>query len=103
MRYYVGLDVSVKTTAVCIVDESGKVIKERSLATEPATLADWLGKTGLEIACVGHESGPMSARLHEGLERAGLTVVCVEAATWRRHWRRCATRLIATMPVASPR
>jgi transposase len=79
MRYYVGLDVSVKTTAVCIVDEAGKVIKERSLATEPSTLADWLGRTGLEIACVGHESGPMSAWLHEGLERADLTVVCVEA------------------------
>jgi len=79
MRYYVGLDVSVKTTAVCIVDEAGEVIKERSLATEPETLADWLAKTGFEITCVGHEAGPMSAWLHEGLASAGLPVVCVEA------------------------
>jgi len=38
MRYYVGLDVSVKTTAVCIVDGDGKVIMERLLATEPESL-----------------------------------------------------------------
>ena len=34
MRYSVGLDVSVKTTSVCIVDEAGKIVKERSLATQ---------------------------------------------------------------------
>lgn len=79
MRYYVGLDVSVKTTAVCIVDGDGKVIMERSLATEPESLGGWLSKTGLPIDRVGHEAGPMSAWLHEGLARMGVPVVCVEA------------------------
>lgn len=79
MPYYVGLDVSVKTTAVCIVDEAGKLIAERPLATEPASLADWLVRTGLDIARVGHESGPLSAWLHEGLMAEGLPVVCVDA------------------------
>ena len=79
MPYYVGLDVSVKTTAVCIVDETGKLMGERSLATEPASLADWLARTDLDIACVGHESGPLSAWLHEGLMAEGLPVVCVDA------------------------
>jgi len=79
MAYYAGLDVSVKTTAVCIVDSDGKVVKERSLATEPESLADWLAKTGLTFERVGHEAGPMSAWLHEGLARKGLAVVCVEA------------------------
>ncbi|MBU1213371.1 MAG: IS110 family transposase [Alphaproteobacteria bacterium] len=79
MRYYAGLDVSVKTTAVCVVDEHGKVVRERSLATEPESLADWLSKTGLPIDRVGHEAGPMSAWLHEGLAGKGVPIVCVEA------------------------
>jgi transposase len=73
------LDVSVKTTSVCIVDEAGKIVKERSVATEPDLIAAWLGKTGLTIERVGHEAGPMSSWLHEGLSELGLPVVCVEA------------------------
>ena len=79
MKYYVGLDVSVKTTSVCIVDEAGKIVKERSLATEPEVIAAWLGKTDIAFERVGHEAGPMSSWLHEGLSRLGLPVVCVEA------------------------
>lgn len=79
MRYYVGLDVSVKTTSVCIVDEAGKVVKERSLPTEPEVIAGWLGKTGLVFERVGHEAGPMSSWLHEELSKLGLPMVCVEA------------------------
>lgn len=79
MRYYVGLDVSVKTTSVCIVDEAGKIVKERSLATEPEAIAAWLGKTGLTFERVGHEAGPMSSWLHEELIKLGLPMVCVEA------------------------
>lgn len=79
MRYYIGLDVSVKTTSVCIVDEAGKIVKERSLATEPDLIAAWLGKTGLTFERVGHEAGPMSSWLHDGLAKLGLPVVCVEA------------------------
>jgi len=79
MRYYAGLDVSVKSTAVCIVDETGKIVKERSLATEPESLADWLAKTGLSLELVGHEAGGMSAWLQEGLARKGLPVVCIDA------------------------
>ncbi len=58
MRYYAGLDVSVKSTAVCIVDCDGKVVKERSLATEPESLADWLAKTGLSFERVDPEEKP---------------------------------------------
>lgn len=79
MAYYAGLDVSVKTTAVCIVDHEGRIVKERALATEPESLADWLAGTGLAIERVGHEAGPMSAWLHEGLASKGVPAVCVEA------------------------
>ncbi len=74
MAYYVGLDVSVKTTSVCIVDAAGKIVKERSVATEPELIAAWLGKSGLTFERVGHEAGPMSSWLHEGLSKLDLPV-----------------------------
>lgn len=79
MEYYVGLDVSVKQTAVCIVDGDGGVVREAVLCTEPATLAAFLHGTGLRFERVGLEAGPLSSWLYAELEAAGLEVVCVEA------------------------
>jgi len=79
MTHYVGLDVSVKLTAVCIVDGSGTVVREAVLCTEPWSLAAFLRGTGLEIERVGFEAGPLSSWLHDGLAAADLPVVCVEA------------------------
>ena len=38
MDYFAGLDVSVKETSVCIVDETGKIVREVKLASEPDAL-----------------------------------------------------------------
>jgi hypothetical protein len=38
VTHYAGLDVSVKETAVCIVDGMGKVVRERKVALEPAEI-----------------------------------------------------------------
>ncbi len=84
MEYYVGLDVAVKRTAICIVDRDGEVIREAALYTEPETLAAFLHGTGLRFKRVGLEAGPLSSWLHGGLAAAGLAVVCVEAPTLLR-------------------
>ncbi len=59
MSYYVGLDVSVKHTAICIVDRDGEVVREAALCTEPETLSSFLDGTGLRLARVGLEAGPL--------------------------------------------
>jgi hypothetical protein len=71
MTYYVGLGVSVKTTSVWIVDEPGKIVKERSMATEPD-----LSPPGLARPARGRTDIVV---LHDGLATRGLPVVCVEA------------------------
>ena len=38
MDYFAGLDVSVKDTSVCIVDETGKIVREVKVASEPDAL-----------------------------------------------------------------
>ncbi len=74
MKYYVGLDVSVKLTAVCIVDETGTVVRETALCTEPSSLASFLKGTGLRFERIGLEAGPLSSWLHTGLSAAGSTI-----------------------------
>src|SRR6478736_5286312 len=78
MKHSVGLDVSVKETAICIVDEAGKVVREGKVATEPQAIIAFLSSAGVEYARIGLEAGPLSQWLVNGLSAAGLPVICVE-------------------------
>jgi transposase len=79
MKHYVGLDVSMKKTSVCIVDEHGKIVHESEVATEPHILADAIESTKLKIELVGFESGSLSHFLTHGLKERALPVVCMDA------------------------
>src|SRR2546423_208256 len=78
MQHYVGLDVSVKETSVCIVDKAGKVIREVKVATKPAEILAVLTEEALAIERIGFEAGPLSQWLYGALAEAGLPVICVE-------------------------
>jgi transposase len=78
MQHYVGLDVSVKETNVCIVDKAGKVIREVKVATEPVAIFAVLTEEALAIERIGLEAGPLSQWLYSALAEAGLPVICVE-------------------------
>jgi transposase len=60
MQYYVGLDISVKETSVCIIDKAGKVIREVRVATEPVAIFAVLTEEPLAIERIGLEAGPLS-------------------------------------------
>jgi transposase len=78
MRLFVGLDVSLEKTAICMLNEHGKIVKETQIASEPEVLARWIGEHPGSIAAVGLEAGPLSQWLHRGLSAAGLHVVLME-------------------------
>ncbi|NRB16649.1 MAG: hypothetical protein HRU33_03465 [Rhodobacteraceae bacterium] len=78
MTYFVGLDVSVQETAVCVVDDVGKVICERKVPTEADDIAALLSTIGEDYVWVGIEAGPLSQWRVNGLTETGLPVVCVE-------------------------
>ena len=84
MAYFVGLDVSVKETSVCIVDDAGKIVREARVASEPEALLQVLTNNIDRLARVGLEAGPLSQWLYSALAEAGLPVICVET---RRHMR----------------
>ena len=83
MDHYVGLDVSVRETSVCVVDETGKLLKEAKVPTEPGSIASLLAKGGYVCKRVGLEAGPMSQWLYAELAAVGLPVICVEAQHMR--------------------
>jgi transposase len=60
MKHCAGLDVSVKETAICIVDETRKIVREAKVTTEPEVIVAFLKAAGFEAGRVGLEAGPMS-------------------------------------------
>jgi transposase len=78
MKHYAGIDVSLKESHVCIVDEIGGLVSEASVASEPGALAAHLEGWRGSLVRAGLEAGPLSQWLHGGLEAAGLPVVCLE-------------------------
>jgi transposase len=60
MDYFAGLDVSVKETSVCIVDETGKIIREVQVASEPEALLAVLNSAAFHFKRIGLEAGPLA-------------------------------------------
>lgn len=71
MKYYAGLDVSVKETSICIVDQTGKICREVKVTSHPDDLIVVLKDPAWNMERIGLEAGPLSQWLFEGLARAG--------------------------------
>src|SRR2546423_9516305 len=78
MDYYAGIDVSLEYSSVCVVDASGKVVREAKVVSEPEALIGWFGSLGLELARIGLEAGPPSQWLYAALKQACLAVGLLE-------------------------
>src|SRR5215207_1786251 len=78
MEHYAGIDVSLKDSSVCVVDATGRIVREAKVASEPEALAAWFRGLGIEVALIGLEAGPLSQWLHAGLGEAGFEAVLLE-------------------------
>jgi transposase len=78
MEYYAGIDVSLECSAVCVVDGSGKIVREAVVASEPTALIGWFGSLGLGLTRVGLEAGPLSQWLYAAMKPTGLAVELLE-------------------------
>jgi transposase len=83
MDHFAGLDVSVKETSVCILDETGKIVREVKVASEPEDLLAVLTNPAYHFKRIGLEAGPLSQWLFSAIAEAELPVICVET----RHMR----------------
>lgn len=78
MEHYAGIDVSLEQSGVCVVDVSGRIVREAKVASEPTALAGFFKELGLPLSRIGLEAGPLSQWLHAGLTAAGFEVVLLE-------------------------
>lgn len=79
MKYYAGLDVSMKETFICIQDETGKVISQTKAKTDPYEISESLKKHKVQLEKVGLESGALSHWLTEELRKHTIPVICIDA------------------------
>jgi transposase len=95
MDHYAGIDVSLECSSICVVDATGKIVREGKVASEPEALIDWFGSLGFELTRIGLEAGPLSQWLYATMKAAGLAVELLET----RHVRDA----FKAMPVKSDR
>ena len=90
MKYFAGLDVSLEETAICVVDETGRITREVRASSEPQALAGALRKIDLPLERIGLEACSLTAWLHDGLRAEGSVAICIET--------RAANAAMKTMP-----
>ena len=78
MEHFAGIDVSLEQSSVCVVDATGRIVREAEVASEPEALVAWFRGLGLEVARVGLEAGPLSQWLYAAMRAAGLAVELLE-------------------------
>ncbi len=78
MEHFAGIDVSLELSSVCVVDATGRIVREAKVASEPEALVAWFGGLGIEVARIGLEAGPLSQWLFAAMRDAGFAVELLE-------------------------
>jgi len=92
MEHYAGIDVSVKASSVCVVDATGKIVREGKVPTEPTALIAWFSSLGLKLVRIGLEAGPFSQWLYPAMKEAGLAVELLETRHVRNAFKTMAVK-----------
>jgi len=95
MNHYAGIDVSLESSTICVVDGAGKILREAKVASEPEALLAWFRLLGIPLDRIGLEAGPLSQWLYAALREAKFAVELLET----RHVRDA----FKSMPVKSDR
>ena len=95
MKHYAGIDVSLNSSSVCVVDEIGKIVREVKVASEPVALINWFKSLCTRMERIGLEAGPLSQWLSGALRESGLPVELLET----RHVKAA----LSAMPVKTDR
>ena len=78
MQHYAGIDASLESLSIAVVDATGRVARETKVPSEPDALIAWFKAQGIEIVRIGLEAGPLSQWLYAAMKQAGLPVELLE-------------------------
>ena len=101
--FYCGLDVSLKQTALCVVDGDGRIVREAKLPTDPEVIGRFLDEHELRCERIGVEAGGTSSGCAWSCAGSGIPRSASTRGTRPRPCRRASgTRTTATTRAASP-
>src|SRR5579885_2200680 len=101
MKYYTGLDVSMKTTSICIINQDKSIFYEETVPTDPVAISNAIKSTGLKVEKIAIESGSISHWLIQELRKRDLPVVCIDSRKMSTVLSIRSTRRIKTTLVSS--
>ncbi len=79
MELYVGMDVSLEETSICVVDGDGDIVCEGTVISEPEAIAAFITAKAAGAKRIGLETGPTTTWLWHELRALGLPVICIDA------------------------
>ncbi len=79
MELYVGMDVSLKETSICVIDDDGEIQCEGTVISEPEAIAGFIKTNAVSAKRIGLETGPTTTWLWHELRALGLPVICIDA------------------------
>ena len=79
MKLYVGMDVSLKETSLCVVDGKGEIVSEGTVISDPTAIAAFIKGKARNAIRIGLETGPTTTWLWHELRALGLPVICIDA------------------------
>jgi transposase len=79
MESYVGMDVSLKETSICVVDGDGQILREGTVMSEPEAIAKYITTKAVGAKRIGLETGPTTTWLWHELRARGVPVICIDA------------------------
>ena len=90
MEHYVGIDVSLESASVCVVEAGGRIVREAKVASESDALIAWIDKLAVEVSRIELEAGPLSQWLYGGhAGGGGFRWSCWRPGTCVTHSRPC--------------
>ena len=79
MEHYVGMDVSLEETSICVVDGDSEIVCEGTVISEPEAIAKLIRAKAPQAKRIGLETGPTTTWLWHELRGLGLPVICIDA------------------------
>lgn len=102
MKHFVGLDVSMKETAVCVVDDFGQRVWEGSVASPADAIATIMREEAPDLVRAGMETGPQAVWLWHALREKEIAVDCIHARRAAAALKLQANKTDRTMPSGLP-
>ena len=102
MEYYAGIDVSLESASLCVVDATGRIVREAKLASEPDILIGWFRGLGLAVTRIGLEAGPLPSGCMRASGMRDWRSNCSRPGTSGMRSRRCRSRPIGRTRAALP-